>query len=112
MKEQPSVALVGWVAALETEGGSGSDEVDQQEPEEVDDEFLEAGGGGSLGVIVQVHKIVDDAGDEHHVDEGRNERKEHLEDENVGQTRMPDGLFRTKARRCFQTACSVPNDAY
>ena len=43
-------------------------------------------------MVVAVDEVVDDAGDEHDVDEGRNQRQQHLEDENVGQREQAHGL--------------------
>ena len=56
-----------------------------QEGEEEAEQLVEAGGGGGLGVEVLVDEVVDDAGDEHEVDERREERQQDLEDEDVGQ---------------------------
>jgi hypothetical protein len=44
VEEQPDVALVGGMAALEREGDGGGDEIDEQESDEVDDELFETRG--------------------------------------------------------------------
>ena len=84
MEEQPAVALAGGVFALEAEGEGRGDEVDDQEGEEEGEE-LEAGRGGGLGVEVLVDEVMDDAGEEHEVDQRREEGQQDLEDEDVGQ---------------------------
>ena len=43
-------------------------------------------------MVVTVDEVVDDAGEEHEVDEGRDQRQEHLEDEDVGQGEIAHGL--------------------
>ena len=47
----------------------GGGEVDEQEGEEEDEELVEVGGVGGFGMEVFVDEVVDDAGDEHEVDE-------------------------------------------
>ena len=60
---------------------------------------------------VPVDEVVDDAGDEHQVDERRDQRQQHLEDEDVGQREQAHArLLRMNAARCFQTACRMPKD--
>ena len=92
VEEEPAIAFVGWVAALEREGRRGGDKVDDHEGEEVESQLVEIVGRGGDGVIVAVDEIMDDAGDEHEVNEGRDERKQHLEDEDVGQGEEAHGL--------------------
>ena len=43
-------------------------------------------------MVVAIDEVVDDAGHEHDVDEGRDQRQKHLEDENVGQREQAHGL--------------------
>ena len=43
-------------------------------------------------MVVAVDQVVDDAVEEHQVDEGRDQGQEHLEDENVGQGEQAHGL--------------------
>ena len=54
VEEQPAVAFVGGMAALQAEGDRRGDEVDEQEAEEVDQQLFEAGGGSGFGVVVAV----------------------------------------------------------
>ena len=91
VEEQPGVAFAGGVFALEREGECGGGEVDDEEREEEDEQLDEVGGAGGLGVEVLVDEVVDDAGDEHEVDERRDERKQDLEDEDVGQREEAHG---------------------
>src|SRR5208282_4057437 len=92
VEEQPAVALVGRMAALQAEGDRRGNEVDEQEGSEVSQKLFKAGRGGGLGVVVQVDKVMDNAGNEHQVDERRDQRQQHLEDENVGQREQSHGL--------------------
>src|SRR6185437_5785442 len=85
VEEEPGVALAGRVFALECEGEGGCGEVDDEESAEEDEQFDEVGGAGGLGMEVLVDEVVNDTGDEHEVDERRDERKQDLEDEDVGQ---------------------------
>ncbi len=84
VEEQPGIALAGWVFALEHEGQCGCSEVDEQEGAEEGDELVEVGGAGGVGVEVFVDEVMNDAGYEHEVDQRRDERKEDLEDDDVG----------------------------
>src|SRR5208283_4604475 len=93
VEEEPAVALVCRMTALQREGCRGGDEVDEQEGEEVGDELFKAGGGGGLGVVVQIDEVVDHAGQEHEVDKGRDQGQKHLEDEDVGQGEDTHGLI-------------------
>ena len=47
-------------------------------------------------MVVAIDEVVDDAGDEHDVDERRDQRQEHLEDEDVGQREEAHGLVADK----------------
>ena len=49
-------------------------------------------------MVVAVDEVMDDAGDEHQVDERRDQRQQHLEDEDVGQREQPHGLVAHKRR--------------
>ena len=91
VEEEPAVAFAGGVFALEGEGEGGGSEVDDQEGEEEGEQLVEAVGRGSFGVEVLVDQIVDDAGDEHEVDERGDERQKNLEDEDVGQSEQAHG---------------------
>ena len=62
VEEQPAVAFVGGMAALQAEGDRRGDEVDEQEAEEVGQQLFKAGRGGGFGVVVAVDEVVDDAG--------------------------------------------------
>ena len=46
VEEEPSVALVGGVAALQREGQRGGNEVEKQEAHKEDKQLFKAGGGG------------------------------------------------------------------
>ena len=87
MEEEPAVAFAGGVFALEGEGEGGGGEVDEEEGEEEGEELVEGVGGGGFRVEVLVEDVVDDAGDEHEIDEGGDEGQQDLEDEDVGQGR-------------------------
>ncbi len=91
VEEQPGVALAGGVLPFEREGEGGGGEVDEQEGEEEDQQLVEAVRGAALGMEVLVDEVVDDAGDEHEVDERRDERQKDLEDEDVGQCEEAHG---------------------
>src|SRR5215469_7908107 len=84
MDEEPGVSAARGVFALEGEGEGGGGEVDYEEGEEEEQDLVEAVGGGGLGVEVLVDEVVDDAGEEHDVDERGEQREEDLEDEDVG----------------------------
>ena len=49
-------------------------------------------------MVVAVDEVVHDAGQEHEVDEGRDQRQQHLEDENVGQREEAHGLVADEGR--------------
>ena len=101
VEEQPAVALVGGVTPLQAEGHRGGDEVDEQEAKEVDHQLFKAGRGGRFRVVVAIDEVVDDAGHEHDVDERRNQRQKHLEDENVGQGEQAHGLVADEGGAMF-----------
>ena len=84
VKEQPAVAFVGGVASFEAEGDGRGNEVDEQKRAEVREQLFEAGGRSGLRMVVAIDEVVRESCQKHQVDEGRNERKEHLEDEDIG----------------------------
>ena len=49
---------------------------------------------------VAVDEIVDESGEEHEVDEGRDERQQDLEDEDVGQREEAHGLVAYEGHAC------------
>ena len=55
------------------------------EGQEEGQQLVEAGGGGGLRVEVAIDEVVDDADDEHEVDERGDQRQKDLEDDDVGQ---------------------------
>ena len=69
--------------------------------DEVDEQLFEAGGGGGFGVVVAVDEVVDDAGHEHEVDERRDQRQKHLEDEDVGQREQAHRLVADEGGAMF-----------
>ncbi len=89
--EQPGIAFTGGVFALEGEGEGGGGEVDEEEGTEEDEELDEVGGAGGFGVEVFVDEVVDDAGDEHEIDEWGYQREHDLEDDDVGQSEEAHG---------------------
>jgi hypothetical protein len=48
--------------------------------------------------------------DEHHVDEGRDQRQQHLEDENVGQREEAHGLVADEGGAMLPDGLQVPKD--
>jgi hypothetical protein len=62
VEQQPAVAFVGGVAALQREGHRRGDEVDEQEAAEVEQQLLEGWRRGGFGVVMAVDEVVDDAG--------------------------------------------------
>src|ERR1017187_8340404 len=99
VSEEPPVAAVASVAALQGEGDDGGDEVDEQEHEEEQQQLIEAGGVGRLGVEVFVpDEVLERTDDEHDVDEGRDQGQQDLEDEDVGQGDESERAFAGKGR--------------
>ena len=96
VEEEPVVSLVGGMAALQREGDRGGDEVDDHEAEEEDQQPVEVGGRGGEGMEVAVDEVIDDAGQEHEIDERGDQGEQHLEDEDVGQGEVTHGLVADK----------------
>ena len=103
--EEPEVSLARRVFAFERERQRGGGEVDHQEGEEEGQQLQQAGGRGGFGVEVFVDQVVDDAEDEHQVDERGDQWQQDLKDEDVrqreeahgaavanGAAMLPDGL--------------------
>ncbi len=59
VEEQPSVALVGGVAALQRKAMARGDKVDEQKCAEVGEQLFEARGGSGFGMVVAIDEIVD-----------------------------------------------------
>ena len=107
---QPSPLLAGWRRSRE-KADDGGDEVDEQEAEEVDQQLFEAGGGGGFGVVVAIDEVVDDAGQTNMRSmKGETSGRSIWKMRMLGSAKRPMALLRTKAARCFQTACRVPKD--
>ncbi len=91
MEQQPRVALAGRMLALQHECQRRRDEVDHQERQEERQQLVKAGGAGRLRMEVPVDEVVDDSGDEHQVDQRRDQRQQYLENQDVGQREQAHG---------------------
>lgn len=89
--QQPRVAAAGRVFALECEGQRRREKVDDEEGGEEGEQFVEAVGRGRFGVEVLVDEVVQYARHKHQVDQRRDQRKQYLEDEDVGQCKQAHG---------------------
>ena len=81
---------------------AGGDEVDEEEGAEVGEQLFEVCCAGGFGMVVAVEREVDAPGEEHEIDEGRDERQEHLEDEDVGQREEAHGAVTQESAAMFE----------
>src|ERR1039458_8151 len=82
--QQEEVALPAGLLPLQREGYGRCDEINHHEQCEVHYQLVEIGRIGRLGLPVLVDEVDGGAGDEHDVDERRNQRQQDLEDDHVG----------------------------
>src|ERR1019366_6062253 len=71
-------------------------EVNEQEADKVDQQLLKVGGRSCLRVVVAIDEVVNDTGQKHEVDEGRDQRQQHLKNKDIGQGEQPHGLVADK----------------